>query len=156
MNGMESEVKKMRRRQDAGFDYYAILDLTENASQEEIKSAYRRMAIKYHPDKNPNNPEAEAMFKLCTEAYEVLSDPKKRETYDCYEHPKVKVKKSTAKVKVDLNSLFTDWLNSFDFAEADLKKDESPPFTRYSKSVETKVVKTRLWRDKESQIDMEA
>ena len=143
----------MRRRRDAKFDYYAILGIKQDASADDIKRAYRRMAMKHHPDKNPNNPEAEAMFKLCAEAYEVLSDTDKRDTYDHYEHPKVKVKESATKVKPDFNSLFTDWLNDIDFSQVDLKKT---PFTRYSKSVETKVVKTRLWRDKESQVDTEA
>lgn len=147
----------MRRRRDAKFDYYAILGVKQDATQDEIKRAYRRMAMKYHPDKNPNNPEAEAMFKLCAEAYEVLSDPEKRQQYDHYEHPKVKVKGSATSSKPDFNSLFTDWLKDIDFSNVNLKKDMSPPFTRYSKSVETKVVKTRLWRDKESNsIDVEA
>ena len=144
----------MRRRRDAKFDYYAILELKEDATADDIKRAYRRMAMKYHPDKNPGNKEAEAMFKLCAEAYEVLSDPDKRDTYDHYEHPKVKVKESAAKVPFDFNSIFVDWLNDVDFSKADLKK--VAPFTRYSKSVETKVVKTRLWRDKEPKVNTEA
>lgn len=148
----------MRRRTDAKFDYYAILRLKVDATQDEIKKAYRRMAMKYHPDKNPNNPEAEAMFKLCVEAYEVLSDLEKRNRYDHYEHPQVKVKSSVVNSKPDFNSLFTDWLQQgIDFANVDLKKDMTPPFTRYSTDVETKVVKTELWRDKESNsIDAEA
>jgi len=146
----------MKRRHNAAYDYYAILGLKQDAITDDIKKAYRQMAMKYHPDKNPNNLEAEAMFKLCAEAYEVLSDPEKRDIYDHYEHPTVKVKESTVKSKPDFNSIFVDWLDDVDFSKADLKK--VAPFTRYSKSVETKVVKTRLWRDKEtkSQVDMEA
>jgi len=145
----------MRRRIDAKFDYYAILELKVDATQDEIKKAYRQMAMKHHPDKNLNNPEAEAMFKLCAEAYEVLSDPEKRQQYDHYEHPKVKVKKSTSS-KPDFNSLFTDWLQQgIDFANVDLKK--ANPFTRYSQDLEIKVVKTKLWRDKKSNsVDTEA
>lgn len=63
-------------------DYYSILGISRNATQEEIKRAYRRLAMQYHPDKNPNNKEAEERFKEISEAYEVLSDPQKRAIYD--------------------------------------------------------------------------
>lgn len=65
-------------------DYYEILGVNKKASQEDIKKAYRKLAVKYHPDKNPDNPEAEATFKGISEAYAVLSDPEKREQYDTY------------------------------------------------------------------------
>ena len=67
-------------------DYYEVLGVNKNASAEEIKRAYRRMAIKYHPDKNPDDKEAEAKFKECAEAYEVLSDTNKRQSYDQFGH----------------------------------------------------------------------
>ncbi|RKY89855.1 molecular chaperone DnaJ [candidate division KSB1 bacterium] len=63
-------------------DYYKILEINENATQNEIRKAYRKLAKKYHPDKNPNNKQAEEKFKDISEAYEVLSDPRKREKYD--------------------------------------------------------------------------
>lgn len=63
-------------------DYYAILGVSRSASAADIKAAYRKLALKYHPDRNPNNKEAEETFKEITAAYEVLSDDKKRQQYD--------------------------------------------------------------------------
>jgi curved DNA-binding protein len=65
-------------------DYYKILGVPKNATEKDIKKAYRKMARKYHPDINPNNPTAEQKFKEVNEANEVLSDPEKREKYDQY------------------------------------------------------------------------
>ena len=63
-------------------DYYKILGVDKKASADDIKKAYRKLALKYHPDKNPGNKEAEEKFKRMSEAYAVLSDPEKREQYD--------------------------------------------------------------------------
>jgi molecular chaperone DnaJ len=67
-------------------DYYEVLGVDKNAGPDDIKRAYRRLAIKYHPDKNPGDKDAEAKFKECAEAYEVLSDPEKRSRYDQFGH----------------------------------------------------------------------
>ncbi len=67
-------------------DFYEILGVSKGASAEEIKKAYRKNALKYHPDKNPDNKEAEDKFKEAAEAYEVLSSPEKRQRYDQYGH----------------------------------------------------------------------
>ena len=67
-------------------DYYEILSIETTASGDEIKRSYRRLAMKYHPDRNPNDPTAEAKFKECAEAYEVLSNSERRATYDRYGH----------------------------------------------------------------------
>lgn len=60
-------------------DYYEVLEVTKTADKTEIKSAYRRLAIQYHPDKNPDNPEAEEKFKEASEAYDVLSNDEKEQ-----------------------------------------------------------------------------
>ena len=63
-------------------DYYEVLGISKSATDDEIKKAYRKIAIKYHPDRNPGNKEAEEKFKEAAEAYDVLHDPQKRQQYD--------------------------------------------------------------------------
>ncbi|MCL4153133.1 UNVERIFIED_CONTAM: hypothetical protein GTU68_046606, partial [Idotea baltica] len=67
-------------------DYYESLGISKSASADEIKKAYRKLALKLHPDKNPDNPEAEEKFKVCSEAYQVLSNDETRAKYDRFGH----------------------------------------------------------------------
>ena len=71
-------------------DYYDILGVSKSATQEELKKAYRKLAVKYHPDKNPDNKEAEGKFKEAAEAYSALSNPEKRQRYDQFGHDGLK------------------------------------------------------------------
>lgn len=67
-------------------DYYEVLGISKSANEAEIKKAYRQMAIKFHPDKNPGDASAEEKFKEAAEAYEVLSNPEKKARYDQFGH----------------------------------------------------------------------
>jgi molecular chaperone DnaJ len=103
-------------------DYYEVLDVSRDASQDEIKKAYRKLAIKYHPDKNPGNKEAEESFKEATEAYEVLGDSEKRSRYDRFGHAGVEGTLRTGGFGFDFGSfedivgdIFSDFGDIFGF-----------------------------------------
>lgn len=99
-------------------DYYDVLGVAKTASADEIKRAYRRMAMKYHPDKNPNDKEAEAKFKECAEAYEVLSDSEKRQRYDQFGHEGLRgagVHDFSRMKWQDIGSIFEDMFGFEDF-----------------------------------------
>jgi molecular chaperone DnaJ len=102
-------------------DYYDVLGVGKNASNDEIKRAYRRMAMKYHPDKNPDDKKAETKFKECAEAYEVLSDPEKRQRYDQFGHDGLRgmgMRDYTHMRWQDIGSIFEDIFGGFgDFAD---------------------------------------
>jgi curved DNA-binding protein len=92
-------------------DYYKILGLEKTASSDEIKKAYRKLALKYHPDKNPNNKEAEEQFKKISEAYAVLSDAEKRKQYDSFGSDTFSQRYSQEDIfrNVDLNSILREF-----------------------------------------------
>ncbi len=99
-------------------DYYEVLGVGKSASADEIKRAYRRMAMKYHPDKNPDNKDAEAKFKECAEAYEVLSDQDKRKRYDQFGHEGLRGAgmHDFSRMKwQDIGSIFEDMFGMEDF-----------------------------------------
>ena len=91
-------------------DYYKVLDVDKKATTDEIKKAYRKMALKFHPDKNPGNKEAEDKFKSVAEAYEVLSDPDKRAEYDQF---------GTAKRKqgFDPRNVYSNFQQAYGFSD---------------------------------------
>ncbi len=90
-------------------DYYEVLGVDRNIAQSDLKKAFKRLAIKYHPDKNPGNKEAEEKFKEAAEAYEVLSDPSKRTTYDQFGHQGVNSSFGQSGFQnVDINDIFNN------------------------------------------------
>ncbi len=93
-------------------DYYEVLGVSKDASQDEIKKAYRKLAMKYHPDRNPGDKEAEEKFKEAAEAYEVLSDPDKRAKYDRFGHGGLKGDPSFHGF-TDINDIFSHFSDIF-------------------------------------------
>ncbi len=140
----------MKRRHKSKFDYYHELGVEETASVGQIKSAYRVLAKRYHPDKNNGNKEDEARFKRVSEAYEVLNDPAMRKLYDSYEHPAVRIApepggKNTdgTEKKTPQRSPFVDFIRNSDNVVGTVgangkvifrdKKSKKNPFTKYQK-----------------------
>ena len=94
-------------------DYYEILGVSQSASKDEIKKAYRKTAIKYHPDRNPDDPDAEEKFKEAAEAYEVLSDEDKRARYDRFGHQGVKGGAGGGGAHMDMEDIFSQFSDIF-------------------------------------------
>ena len=89
-------------------DFYKVLDVPKTATEAEIKKAYRRLAMKYHPDRNPDDAEAEGRFKEAKEAYEVLTDPHKRAAYDQYGHAGLEAAAAGARGRGNTADAFSD------------------------------------------------
>ncbi len=88
-------------------DYYEVLGVDKDASADDVKRAYRKLAMKYHPDRNPDDKDAEARFKEAAEAYEVLSDPQKRQRYDQYGHEGLRGSTGHNFSGMDVNDIFS-------------------------------------------------
>ena len=89
-------------------DYYKLLNINQNASDIEIKKSYRKLAMKYHPDRNPNNKKSEEKFKQISEAYEVLSDSKKRKSYDQFGHEGIEQYNNSGYTSEKFTDIFSD------------------------------------------------
>ncbi len=107
----------MKDKLDEKKDYYEVLGVDRDAGTEEIKKAYRALVMKYHPDRNPDNPEAVEVMKDLNEAYAVLSDPKKRQLYDLYGHEGLAgyTPEDIAR-GVDFSDVFRDFGDIFSFS----------------------------------------
>jgi len=92
-------------------DYYEVLGVPRNANQDDIKKAYRKLALQHHPDRNPGDKQAEENFKLAAEAYEVLSEPTKRQRYDQYGH--AGMKGTDFHPFTDINDIFSSFSDIF-------------------------------------------
>lgn len=94
-------------------DYYEILGVPRNSDKEALKNAYRKLALKYHPDRNPNNPESETKFKEITQAYQVLNDDQKRQQYDAFGREGVDTSAGFGKGFGGFSDMFSDVFEDF-------------------------------------------
>lgn len=94
-------------------DYYDVLGVAKNASESEIKKAYRKLALKYHPDKNPDDKAAEEKFKEAAEAYEVLSNPQKKQRYDQFGHDGMRGGPGGAGAGMNMDDIFSQFGDIF-------------------------------------------
>ena len=122
--------------------YYEVLNVSKDATTTEIKKAYRKLAIKYHPDKNPGDKEAEEKFKLINEAYAVLSDEQKRQTYDMYGKDALNGASSShgfgAGSMDDIMDIFNSMFgDSFGFSSNKRNQSSSMPYTL---DIETEII----------------
>src|ERR1035437_3810770 len=94
-------------------DYYEILGVERNASKDELKKAYRKLAMQYHPDRNPDNKDAEEKFKEAAEAYEVLTNEDKKARYDKFGHEGVRGSSFGSQGFSDVNDIFSHFSDIF-------------------------------------------
>ncbi len=154
---MKGEEKAIRT-ENVKRDYYEVLGVARGASEQEIKSSYRKLAMQFHPDRNPNNPDAEEKFKEATEAYAVLADGEKRALYDRFGHAGVSNAGGggfDASAFQDLTDIFGDFFGFGDIfggggrrrgraqRGADLREDVNLEFEEAVFGTETKVVVRR-------------
>src|SRR5574337_899539 len=106
----------MARLRDNGKDYYAILGVPEQATEEELRRAYRRLALTHHPDKNPGDPKAEERFKAISEAYAVLMDQGKRRQYDAFRQTQAETGGATGGFRYSQEEIFRDLISNPDLS----------------------------------------
>jgi molecular chaperone DnaJ len=94
-------------------DYYEVLGVPKNASKEDLKKAYRKLAMQYHPDRNPDDKESEEKFKEAAEAYEILNDDDKKARYDRFGHEGVKGSGFGSQGFTDVNDIFSHFSDIF-------------------------------------------
>ena len=136
-------------------DYYEVLGVARAATEQEIKSAYRKLALQFHPDRNPNNPDAEEKFKECSEAYAVLADGEKRAVYDRFGHAGLGGSAGAGFDPSDLGDIFGDFFGLGEIfgggtrkrsrtqRGADLREDINLEFEEAVFGTETKVTVRR-------------
>ena len=131
-------------------DYYEVMGVSKNASDDEIKKAFRKLAKQYHPDLNPGNKEAEAKFKEVNEAYEVLSDKEKKARYDQFGHAGVDPSYSAGAAggspfggspfgqNIDLDDIFNSFFGGFGGTG---RRSANPNAPRKGSNIETTIIK---------------
>ena len=136
-------------------DYYKILGVEKNASADEIKRAYKKVAIKYHPDRNPGDKEAEEKFKQAAEAYDVLRDPDKRARYDQFGAAGVDGANGFGGfggAGMDINDIFSHFGDIFsDTSEKQRFCTSAVPWRRFTHESKTQSAGDCHWRNKEIQ-----
>ncbi|GAB4287250.1 MAG: molecular chaperone DnaJ [Marinilabiliales bacterium] len=122
-------------------DYYEVLGVDKNATKEEIKKAYRKQALKYHPDRNPGDKEAEEKFKEAAEAYEVLSDDEKRQKYDRFGHDGLKGAGGFSSGGFTVEDIFENFGSIFDdvFGSFGFRSSRSGSGRRVSKGTNLRI-----------------